>query len=124
MNSFEAGTISGISTGLIIGGIFGQPNGATAVVCYAMVGAIGGSIVGWLYAFVVIFLVSLCSGRTPDENRLTLRITRAGVFAGVITGGFFMMNWLHALIAMFVVAAATAVGGFIQIQFLRKKSKP
>jgi uncharacterized membrane protein YhaH (DUF805 family) len=135
MNLFEAGTIPGVITGAIAGGVLCKSYGVLAVIGGSLSGAICGGVIGFLYAAAVIILMAIIGmlwtavrkrsniSITDNEQAQMSEIARPGTFLGVLIGALLIMNWLDALIAMAVMAIVIATVA-VTVQQFRDRAKP
>ncbi len=119
MNSFEAGIISAIPVGGIIGGILCKSYGMFAITVGVIAGMVSGGIVGWIYALVVLAITAALMGiwqgirGLPDFdfddadneelNRSMNRNSEHGIVWGVVSGcavGFLIIWWVGVLFAL------------------------
>jgi hypothetical protein len=123
MTIIESGIIAGIPTGAIIGGVICNSHGIPGAIGGSLAGMISGAAIGWLYAYLIMFLLSVAgvlwrSARKrvdtiPAEADMEL-MTPIGV-CGVFIAGlaalvcWFSLGWPYALAAAFVIGSATAV---------------
>jgi hypothetical protein len=123
MNLFEAAVIPSVPLGAIIGGVLCKSFGILATVGGVFAGMIAGGFFGWLYAYLVMFLMAVfCTlwnvvrkrPRLEASEEEMANITRtgiAGIFIGIIGSGVvgFMVVWYDGLIAAGVLAVVTAL---------------
>ena len=123
MTIIESGIITGIPAGTIIGGVICKSYGISGVIGGSLAGMISGGAIGWLYAYLTMFLISVVSvlwrsarkrvDTIPAEADIE-SMTPVGV-CGIIIAGlvvllcWFSLGWLYAWGAAFATASATAV---------------
>ena len=71
MTIIESGIIAGIPTGATIGGVICKSYGIPAVIGGSLAGMISGAAIGWLYAILIMFLLSAVGVRTQFRQRRT-----------------------------------------------------
>lgn len=122
MNLFEAGIIAGVPTGATIGGVICKSHGVLAIVGGSFAGLVSGAVVGWLYAFLVICLMSFIgvlwraarkhSDAPPVEREMEMmtRTSTRGIIIGVLTSLVLWISfgWLYALVVALAIASVTA----------------
>lgn len=127
MNTFEAGVISAIPVGGIVGGILCKSYGLFAIIGGVIAGMVAGGLAGWVYALLVLAITAAFLGiwqgirGLPDFdfhdvgneelNRRMMRNSEHGTVWGVIAGfsvGFLIIWWLGLLFA-FVLAILNAI---------------
>jgi len=127
MNTFEAGVISAIPVGGIVGGILCKSYGVLAIIGGVIAGMVAGGLAGWVYALLVLAITAAFLGiwqgikGLPDFdfddvgnkelNRSMKRNSEHGTVWGVIAGcavGFLIIWWLGLLFA-FVLAILNAI---------------
>ena len=127
MNSFEAGILSGIPAGGIIGGMLCKSYGVLAIIGGVIAGMVAGGLAGWVYALLVLAITATFGGiwqgirGLPDFgfdevghkelDSSMKRNSEHGVVWGVIAGcaaGFLIIWWLGLLVA-FVLAILNAI---------------
>jgi hypothetical protein len=122
MTIIEAGVIAGIPTGAIVGGVMGKAHGVPGVIGGSLAGMAAGAAAGWLYAFLVIGLLSVVgvlwraarkrADAVPAERdmKLITPIANRGIFvAGLVALAFwFSLDWACALVAALAIGLATA----------------
>ena len=121
MNTFEAGIISAIPVGGIVGGILCKSYGILVIIGGVIAGMIAGGFAGWIYAYLVLFITAAFLGiwqgirKLPDFdfddvsnkklNRCMKQNSEHGTVWGVIAGsivGFLIFWWFGLLFALFV----------------------
>jgi hypothetical protein len=131
MTIIESGVIAGIPTGAIIGGAVCKAHGVIGVVGGSLAGMVSGAVVGWLYAFVIICLLSIVgvlwqaarrrADPVPTEAEMDLMtpIGVRGIFIAGLIGLvlWFNFGWLYALVSAFVIGSATAVIAVARCEF-------
>ena len=138
MNTFEAGVISAIPVGGIVGGILCKSYGLIAIIGGVIVGGIAGGFTGWAYAMFIIVMTSAFMAiwrgirKLPDfgngENEEVIRSmtqsSNKGTILGAISGcvaGFLFSMWYGLLVA-FVISIVTAFVAVIRAQLgIRKR---
>ncbi len=127
MTTFEAGIISAIPVGGIVGGILCKSYGVLAIIGGVIAGMVAGGVAGWVYALLVLAITAAFMGiwqgirGLPDFdmddvgnkelNSSMMRNSEHGVVWGVIAGcpaSFLIIWWLGLLIA-FVLAILNAI---------------
>jgi len=127
MNTFEAGMITAIPVGGIVGGILCKSYGTLAVIGGVIAGMVAGGVAGWIYALLVLAITAALGGiwqgirGLPDFNigdvsnkELNSKMKRNsehGVVWGVIAGcaTSFLIIWWLGLIVAFVLAILNAI---------------
>jgi hypothetical protein len=123
MTIIESGIIAGIPTGAIIGGVICKSYGILGVIGGSLAGMISGAAVGWLYAFLIMFLLSVVgvlwrvarkrvdTGPAEADIELMTTIGVRGIFiAGLVASVcWFGFGWPYALTAAFAIGFATAI---------------
>lgn len=118
MNIFEAGIISGAPTGAAIGGVICQSHGILGIAGGSCVGLVSGGVAGWLYAVIVIGLLSVVGGiwrgaRKRDLNPSATEMQKMsstaihGIFMGALFSFVFWIGfgWLPAVVAAFAIVS-------------------
>ena len=132
MNTFEAGVISAIPIGGIVGGILCKSYGLFAIIGGVIAGGITGAFVGWVYVLFIIFMTSafmaiwrgirqlpnFCDGTDEEGIGSMMQNSNKGTILGAISGGVvgFVFSWWHGLLVAFVIAIATAFVVVVGIQ--------
>jgi hypothetical protein len=122
MTILEAGIIAGAPVGAAIGGMLGRSNGTLATVGFATGGLMAGAAAGWLFAALVIVLLSVINvfwravrKRPPDPpsesdmeimTRVAVRATFVSAVASAVV--FTESGWLPALVTLTMSAFITA----------------
>jgi len=123
INLLEAGAISGILCGAALGALICKSHGLLAAAIGLLAGLICGAVAGWLYSLLELFLLAIISGlwltarKIPRTSLTAAQMTAAtrtaapGILVGVLSGTFLAAksDWAHALLAMLLVAFATAL---------------
>jgi hypothetical protein len=126
MNLFEAGMLPAIPIGGIIGGVLCKSFGVFATIGGVLAGLVAGGIVGWCYAFLIMFMVAVVSALwnaackrpaaevSEAESQYFSNTSKLPMVAAMIGGtvvgfkeiwyhGIIMSGSLAVLIALFVV---------------------
>ncbi len=126
MNTFEAGVISAIPVGGIVGGILCKSYGLFAVIGGVIAGIVAGGVAGWVYSLFILVMTATFSGiwqgirKLPDfdfedsgnkklissMNRNSEHGTIWGVISGCAVG--FLFRWWQGLLVAIVMAIVTA----------------
>ena len=115
----EAGVIAGIATGATIGVMVSKTHGGFGVVSGLVAGLVSGGVAGWIYALVIIFLLSVIGAlwraarksadTIPTETDIALmtQVVTRGIFIGFLTAFVCWVNfgWWQALTALLTIAA-------------------
>jgi len=115
--------IAGAPTGATIGGTICKSHGVLGVVGGSVAGLVSGAVAGWLYALVVMFLLSvigvLCRAAlrrpdtTPSESDMEMMtpITIRGIILGVLAAMFcgFTIGWVYAIAVALAIGFVTAL---------------
>jgi membrane protein YqaA with SNARE-associated domain len=123
MTIIEAGVIGGSATGAVVGGVVCKSQPALWIAAGALAGAVLGAVVGWVYALVVICLLSVVgvlwraarkrADMTPTETEMERMSPVAvfGTFVGILTALAYCLigGWLHALVAALAIAMVVAL---------------
>jgi len=127
MNTFEAGVISAIPVGGIVGGILCKSYGVLAIIGGVIAGMVAGGVAGWVYALLVLAITAAFMGiwqgirGLPDFdiddvgnkelNSSMKRNSEHGVVWGVIAGcaASFLIIWWLGLLVAFVLAILNAI---------------
>jgi hypothetical protein len=123
MTITESGVIAGVPVGAIIGGVICRSHGAPGVLGGSLAGVVAGGLVGWVYAFFIIFLFSVVGvlWRTarrrpvpvPPEADMDLMtpIGVRGIFAAALLTllCWHRFGWPQGLVAAVAIGAATAI---------------
>ncbi|MCK4850505.1 MAG: hypothetical protein KAT11_04095 [Phycisphaerae bacterium] len=139
MNLFEAAILPAVPCGAIVGGLLCKSYGVLAAIGGVLVGGIAGFFVGWVYAFVTIFMMTMFTtlwrvarGRSEpsqgssEEMKNLTRTGSAGITVGIIAagaGGFFF-GWLYGLLFAFVLLMVNAFLAVTREQFRREDRLP
>jgi hypothetical protein len=127
MTIIEAGIISGISTGALIGGIILKSHGSLSIAGGALAGMVSGGLAGWLYAVVIIVFLSVIGGiwrgvrKRPEPSEADMQAMSNRAVRGIFIGAFFSFviwsfsGWLPALLAAFAFALVYTFGAVAQI---------
>jgi hypothetical protein len=119
MTIIEAGVIAGIPTGATIGVMLGKAHGTLGVFGGLATGLVSGGVAGWIYAFVVIGLLSVIgtlwraakkrADNVPTESDMALmtQVVTRGIFVGVLIAFvcWLKIGWWQALAASLAIAA-------------------
>jgi len=142
MNTFEAGVISAIPVGGIVGGILCKSYGLLATIGGVIVGGIAGGFTGWAYVMLIIFMMSTFiavwrgirklpdfdfgDGEKEEVISSTMSSSIKGTIIGIISGcvAGFLFSWWHGLLVAFVIAIVTAFVAFIRAQLGIRKIQP
>ena len=128
MNIFEAGIISGVPTGAVIGGVVCKSHGMLGISGGAVAGMVSGGLAGWLYAVIVIGLLGVIGGiwrgarKRPDPSEADMRAMSQRAIHGIFMGAFFAFGfwicfgWLPALVAAFVIVSAYSLVAVAQCE--------
>ena len=124
MNTFEAGVISAIPVGGIVGGIICKSYGLLAIIGGIFAGGIAGGFTGWTYALLIIGITSAFWGiwqgirKLPDFDdgqndkaiKCMIQSSNKGTILGVISGcvAGFLFGWWQGLLVALVIAIVTA----------------
>jgi hypothetical protein len=123
MTIIEAGVIAGGAAGATIGGVICKSQPVFSIASASVAGLVLGAVAGWLYAFVVIFLLSVvgvlwraarkCADAVPTEADMK-RMTPVAVFGtlfGVLIGLVYFLStgWLFGLLAALAIAFVTSL---------------
>ena len=125
----EAGVIAGIPTGAIIGGEICKAHGILGVAGGSFAGLLSGAVIGWLYALVFIFLLSVVgvlwkaarkradAVQTEADMALMTPIAIRGIFISFLMAliCWFNFGWLYAfatVLAIGIVASVIAVARY------------
>ena len=122
MTILEAGIIAGAPVGVAIGGMLGRSHGALATVGFATGGLIAGAVAGWLFAVLLIVLISVIGvfwravrKRPPDppsesDIEIMTPVAVRGTFVSAVAGAvvFTASSWLPALVTLTMSAFITA----------------
>ena len=122
----EAGVIAGIPAGAIVGALVGNVHEVYGIAGGFVVGLVSGSVAGWLYAYLIICMLSVfqilwraaqkrestvvTEADIASMNPIAIRGTIIGVFAAAVC--WIAFGWLQALLAALtigVVATFVAV---------------
>ena len=123
MTLLESGMLAGVPTGAIVGGVIGNAHGVAGVVGGSLAGVVAGAAAGWLYAFLVILLLSVIgvfwrvarrradTDPTEADMQLMTPIGRRGILFGAMIALACWLNlgWPQALMAAVLVGAVTAI---------------
>lgn len=131
MNGFEAGIISGIPLGGIVGGVLCKSYGIFATIGGVIAGGVLGAFSGYLYSllFIAFFAVFIAVWRgirrlpdlTDEEQMAGIEAGQStfirGIFYGVVLAGVssLILGWWSFIVAI-VIALITAVVVTVQIQ--------
>jgi hypothetical protein len=134
MNTFEAGVISGIPIGGIMGGILCKSYGLLAISGGVIAGGIAGGLSGWGYAYFLLAITStfivIWRGirklpkfdfTDPENEKIIqsmMRISNRGAFAGIVLGGnaAIAVNWYFGLLVAFTVALLTGLATCVRVR--------
>lgn len=135
MNLFEAGVLPGIPIGGIVGGILCKSFGTLATVGGVITGLFIGGFVGWLYAGIIIFLISFLSvlwnavakhpnlETTEEEYLIINRTARLAISIALIGSTIvsFKEVWyngliLAAILAVFIAFIAVIAGKSLTVK--------
>ena len=122
MTIFEAGVIAGMPAGATIGGVVCRSYGTGALVGGLAVGLVSGALAGWLYALVIIFLISFVgvlwraaqkrTEKIPTEADMDLMqpVANRGIILSILSalGMFISFGWLHGVLMALTAAGVTA----------------
>ncbi|MHC4216015.1 MAG: hypothetical protein ACYSWP_21905 [Planctomycetota bacterium] len=138
MNTFEAGVISAIPVGGIVGGIICKSYGIWAIIGGVIAGAIAGSLTGWAYALLIIGITSAFWGiwqgirKLPDFDngqndqaiKSMIQSSNKGTILGVISGcvAGFLFGWWQGLLVALVIAIVTALVAVITLHLGIRKT--
>ena len=122
MTLFEAGVIAGMPAGATIGGVVCRSYGTGALVGGLAVGLVSGALAGWLYALVIIFLISFVgvlwraaqkrTEKIPTEADMDLMqpVANRGIILSILSAlaMFILFGWLHGVLMALTAAGVTA----------------
>ena len=131
MTIIEAGIIAGIPAGAILGGVLCEASAVLDVAAGSAAGMVLGAAAGWLYALVVICLMSVVgvlwraarqradAPLTETDLELMTPIANCGAVLGILVALVFWLSfdWLHALTAAMAIGAATSVAAVARCEF-------
>jgi hypothetical protein len=131
MTIIEAGVIAGMPAGATIGGILCKSHSILGVAGGLIAGTVLGAAGGWLYALMMIFLLSVTSvlwraaRRRADElpaepdMELMTPIAICGIMIGVLIAlvGWLSFGWLQALTAAIAIGWASSVIAIARCEF-------
>jgi phosphatidylglycerophosphate synthase len=123
MTIIEAGVIGGGAAGAVVGGVVCKMQPALWIGGGSIAGMVLGGAAGWLYALIVICLLSVIgvlwraaqkrSDAPPTEAEMEQMspIAVFGTLIGIITAmaSLLIGGWLHALGAALVIATVAAI---------------
>lgn len=127
MNIFEAGVISGIPTGAVIGVVVCKSHGFLGIAGGAFVGMVSGGLAGWVYAAVVIGLLAVIGGiwrgvrKRPEPSEADMRAMSDRAIHGIFMGALFslvfwiILGWLPSLMVAFAFASVYTFVAVAQI---------
>jgi len=140
MNTFEAGVISAIPVGGIVGGILCKSYGLLAIIGGVVVGGIAGGFTGWAYAMFIAFVTAafmaiwrgirklpdLGDGEKEEVISSMMQTSNKGAILGAISGcvAGFLFSWWHGLLVALVIAIATALVAVVRAQLGIRKIQP
>jgi hypothetical protein len=123
MTLIEAGVIAGIPTGAIIGAVLCKSHSPLGIVGGSFAGSVSGAAAGYLYAFLVMSLLSVVgvlwraarkradTVHTEADMKLMTPIGNRGIIMGSLIAliCWFSFDWLHAVAAALLIGLATAI---------------
>ena len=138
MNGFEAGIISGMPLGGIVGGVLCKSYGLFATIGGVIAGGVVGAFTGYLYSllFIALFAAFFAVWRgirklpelTDEENMAGAEAGQSnlirGIFHGVVATGVssLILGWWSLIVAI-VIALITAFVVTAQAQATLKKNQ-
>ena len=139
MNGFEAGIISGLPLGGIVGGMLCKSYGVFATIGGVIAGGVVGAFTGWLYSLLFIALFSTfivvwrgirkLPEQTDEEYTAGIEASQStfirGIFYGVVIAGAssLILRWWCSLIVAIAISVITAFMVTAQTQATLKKNQ-
>jgi len=135
MNLFEAGALPGIPIGGIIGGILCKSFGTLATLGGVFAGMIAGGFLGWLYAFLILFLLAVfatlwnaaCKRPKADiseeEGENLSNVTKLPIAMALISSTIvgFKETWTRGLVLAGVLAVLIALLSVVVSKYKLKR---